>query len=134
MLAWDVHFSARRFCSQLGVSLLVALGLLLGWKGALVAASSAQPILLFSLHVEAGQFSLTAIEGRDGFLPDSGSPLDTQDLYTLLLLDARGQALTTQQFSLGKTVWGAPWSDEPDAPHPAAVSYTHLTLPTSDLV
>ena len=119
MLAWGVHFSARRFCSQLGVSLLVALGLLLACKGALAAASSEQPLLLFSLHVEAGQFSLTAIEARTGYLPDSGSPLDTQDLYTLLLLDARGGALATQQFSLGKTVWGAPWSDELDAPHAA---------------
>ena len=92
---------------------------MLACKGALVFAGSEQPILLFSLHVEAGQFSLTAIEGRRGYLPDSGSPLDTQDLYTLLLLDARGAALTTQQFSLGKTVWGAPRSDELDAPHAA---------------
>lgn len=118
MLVRDLHFSARRFGPQLGVSLLIALGLLLGWGGALVAASSPQPLLLFSLHVEGGQFSLTAIEGRTGYLPDSGSPEDTQDLYTLLLLDARGRALTTQQFSLGKTVWGAPWMDEMDAPQP----------------
>ncbi|MBK9232610.1 MAG: hypothetical protein IPO15_17615 [Anaerolineae bacterium] len=89
MLAHDAHVSWRRFGPQLGASLLLALGLLLGW-GALAAASSSQPILLFSLHVEAGQFRLTAIEGRTGFMPDNGSPVDTNDLYTLLLLDARG--------------------------------------------
>ncbi|MBK6432421.1 hypothetical protein [Candidatus Amarolinea dominans] len=131
MLAHDAHVSWRRFGPQLGASLLLALGLLLGW-GALAAASSSQPILLFSLHVEAGQFRLTAIEGRTGFMPDNGSPVDTNDLYTLLLLDARGNALATQQFALGRTVWGAPWADEPEAPHPVvmpAVLETVVTAP-----
>ncbi|MFZ1239382.1 MAG: M64 family metallopeptidase [Anaerolineae bacterium] len=132
MLAHDAHVSWRRFGPQLGASLLLALGLLLGW-GALAAASSSQPILLFSLHVEAGQFRLTAIEGRTGFMPDNGSPVDTNDLYTLLLLDARGNALATQQFALGRTVWGAPWAEgDAEAPHPVvmpAVLETVVTAP-----
>ncbi|MBK7201390.1 hypothetical protein [Candidatus Amarolinea dominans] len=77
-------------------------------------------VLLFSLHVEAGQFRLTAIEGRTGFMPDKPcSPVDTNDLYTLLLLDARGET----RWRRSSLPWagqsgGAPWADEPEAPHP----------------
>ncbi|MBK9233905.1 MAG: hypothetical protein IPO15_24455 [Anaerolineae bacterium] len=131
MLAHDAHVSWRRF----GLSWAPACcwRWAFCWDGGRWPASSSQPILLFSLHVEAGQFRLTAIEGRTGFMPDNGSPVDTNDLYTLLLLDARGNALATQQFALGRTVWGAPWAEgDAEAPHPVvmpAVLETVVTAP-----
>ncbi len=101
----------RRRARQLGASLSVAFGLWLCASVSLALAGPAQPILLFSLHFERGQFSLTGIEGRAGYATQSGSPQDPDDLYTLVLTDARGGVVATQQFALGKTVWGAPWAE-----------------------
>lgn len=66
------------------------------------------PILIVSLRYTNDEFSLLQIQARTGYTTGTGSPVDPQDLYTLLLLDAEGRALATQQFAVGKVIWDAP--------------------------
>lgn len=71
-------------------------------------ATPAGPVLIVTLHYTNDEFSLLGIQAQTGYTTGTGSPIDPQDSYTLLLLDAAGRALATQQFAVGKVVWDAP--------------------------
>ncbi len=68
----------------------------------------AGPVLIVTLQYADDQFSLIGIQAQTGYTTGTGSPMDPQDTYTVLLLDAAGRALVTQQFAVGKVVWDAP--------------------------
>ncbi len=72
------------------------------------ALAPAGPVLIITLHYASETFSLVDIQAQTGYTTGSGSPIDPQDSYTLLLLDAAGRALVTQQFAVGKVLWDAP--------------------------